>query len=552
MHKGTVSSKLAAERAWSLLEDWSPYTEKKYAIERVASAMNGYRKEAYYLVSNGSKDVSVLTCAHCVGVMLYCQYRGFGCAKEDFVLGYPNPLMLKTGLAAQLGSKVASLVAGLFHQVNGDHDQAIHHFERCRDVPMANVMRGDSYCALQKWREAYEAYQCATRLDHVVGMHCLGGMLKKGWGGKLDVIKGAELEQDALKRGYWRIVDAYYEGIGINGRKAADTFASGRSTRRSAVQDLTAQPSPAPAIPFPVSTGEDDGSSARKRHKNGGPAIEKDSDRSPIQVVKGAQPAASSSMVAGQSSRHDGTHVPLIALADVVVGRLRGVLSGNQLLSPAGRWARRTGPTVQQSGDRSQDQGGDGGHTHGPVGGSKATAVHAAKRTGTPVAKRTGTPVVDLTKPGNAAAVQGGDKSKHQGGNGGQAGGQGGISKATAVPRSVKPQSPPVKEGVQKKTTGLASNPIPPPVSSSASSSASRHKTCEHNKRRTRCPKCNGKSLCLHQKQKLHCRQCRNAGAFATCRSFCEHGRQRSRCKDCGGSGICEHGRDRYRCSQCR
>lgn len=291
-------------------------------------------------------------------------------------------------------------------------------------------------------------------------------------------------------------------------------------------------------IPFPVNTGEDDGSSARKRHKNGGPVIEKDSDRSQIQVVKGAGAGAvaSSSMVAGQSSRHDGTHVPLIALADVVVGRL------------GEKWARRTGPTVQQSGDRSQDQGGDGGHTHGPVGGSKATAVHDAKRTGTPVAKRTGTPVFDLTKPGNAAALQRGVQSKHQGGNGGQAGGQGGISKATAVPRSVKPQIPPVKVGVQKKTTVLASNPIPPQVSSSAS----RHKTCEHNKRRTRCPKCNGKSLCVHQKQKLHCRECRNAGAFATCRSFCEHGRQRSRCKDCGGSGICQHGRDKYRCSQCR
>jgi len=305
-------------------------------------------------------------------------------------------------------------------------------------------------------------------------------------------------------------------------------------------------------VPVPVSTGEDDGSSARKRRKNGGPAIETDSDRSPIQVVKGARPGASSSMVAGQSSRHDGTHVPLIALADAVVVSLGGVLSRNQLPSPPGKWARRSGQKVQQSGDRSQVQGGDGGHTHGPVGGSKATAVQDAKRTSTPVAKRTGTPVVDLTNPGNAAAVRSGDKSKHQGGNGGQAGGQGGISKATAVPRSVMPQIPPVKEGVQKKTTVLVSNPIPPQVSSSASSSASRHKTCEHNKRRTRCPKCNGKSLCLHQKQKLHCRECRKTGAFATCRSFCEHGRQRSRCKDCGGSGICQHGRDKYRCSQCR
>ena len=122
---------------------------------------------------------------------------------------------------------------------------------------MANVMRGDSYCALKKWREAHEAYHCATKLDHVVGMNCLGGMLKKGWGGKLDVSRGAELEQAAWKRGYWRIVDAYYEGIG-NRRKEAESFSSYRNMRSGTSQIGSAQPRPSQAVPVlspsPLST----------------------------------------------------------------------------------------------------------------------------------------------------------------------------------------------------------------------------------------------------------------------------------------------------------
>ena len=74
-----------------------------------------------------------------------------------------------------------------------------------------------------------------------------------------------------------------------------------------------------------------------------------------------------------------------------------------------------------------------------------------------------------------------------------------------------------------------------------------RHFYCEHNKRRTLCVLCGGQSLCIHGRQKIHCKQCRPK----RCKSFCKHGRQKSRCKDCNGVGICEHKRDRYRCKLC-
>ena len=235
-----------------------------------------------------------------------------------------------------------------------------------------------------------------------------------------------------------------------------------------------------------------------------------------------AHAAVPSSMVGVKSSRDDDTLLPLNSLAEVVVGILdTGHVS---ILPPPGFYAKRTGLPVLDK------------------------TVSATTRS-------------TSSASGKAAVVQSSDRSQSQGGNGGHSHGSGGISKATVVPKSDMQQIQGVKGGVKggqaggsggvmhhPKTSVQSTNPIPPQVSSSAS----RHKTCVHGTRRTRCPLCNGKSLCPHQKQKLHCRECRKAGMYASCTSFCEHGRQRSRCKDCGGSGICQHGRDKYRCSQCR
>jgi hypothetical protein len=60
-----------------------------------------------------------------------------------------------------------------------------------------------------------------------------------------------------------------------------------------------------------------------------------------------------------------------------------------------------------------------------------------------------------------------------------------------------------------------------------------RHFICSHNKRRTLCATCGGKSLCVHGRQKMHCKACRPK----KCGSFCRHGRQRSRCVKCEGVG---------------
>jgi hypothetical protein len=225
MNKGTQASKSKAENAWSLLEDWSPYTQKGWDAERVIKAMFNYRKSAYDIVSGDS----VLTCAHCAGVMLYCQFRGFGCAKEDFFEGgEANSLVVRTRLAAGLGSKIAYLVAGLWHQCQGSHASAIYQFQQCRSVPMSNLFRGDSHVAINEWREAYDAYNwSATKDKHFLGMYGAGKLLKLGWGCTLDVHKGTDLELQAVKLGYHKLVEAFYEGLhhglkapGSDGRRA--------------------------------------------------------------------------------------------------------------------------------------------------------------------------------------------------------------------------------------------------------------------------------------------------------------------------------------------
>lgn len=78
--------------------------------------------------------------------------------------------------------------------------------------------------------------------------------------------------------------------------------------------------------------------------------------------------------------------------------------------------------------------------------------------------------------------------------------------------------------------------------------SQSRHRRCIHQKRQNLCKTCKGAALCVHFRQKLHCRDCRPHSSKA----YCEHGKQKSRCSQCGGSGICEHGREKYRCKECR
>uniref|UniRef100_A0A0G4HDD6 CR-type domain-containing protein n=1 Tax=Chromera velia CCMP2878 TaxID=1169474 RepID=A0A0G4HDD6_9ALVE len=67
---------------------------------------------------------------------------------------------------------------------------------------------------------------------------------------------------------------------------------------------------------------------------------------------------------------------------------------------------------------------------------------------------------------------------------------------------------------------------------------------CPHEKRRSRCKECGGKSICKHGRQRSQCKDCGGKG-------ICEHGRIRSQCKECGGKSVCEHGRQRSKCKEC-
>jgi hypothetical protein len=65
-------------------------------------------------------------CAHCAGVKLYCQYRGFGCPKEVFLAsGDDNTFFVLTVRAADHGSKIANLVAGMVLRDRNDTEGAV-------------------------------------------------------------------------------------------------------------------------------------------------------------------------------------------------------------------------------------------------------------------------------------------------------------------------------------------------------------------------------------------------------------------------------------------
>uniref|UniRef100_A0A0G4HQ02 Uncharacterized protein n=1 Tax=Chromera velia CCMP2878 TaxID=1169474 RepID=A0A0G4HQ02_9ALVE len=67
----------------------------------------------------------------------------------------------------------------------------------------------------------------------------------------------------------------------------------------------------------------------------------------------------------------------------------------------------------------------------------------------------------------------------------------------------------------------------------------------EHNRQRSKCKDCGGKSICGHGRIRRQCKECGGKG-------ICEHNRQRSKCKECGGKSICVHGKERHHCGDCK
>jgi len=125
------------------------------------------------------------------------------------------------------------------------------------------------------------------------------------------------------------------------------------------------------------------------------------------------------------------------------------------------------------------------------------------------------------------------------------------IASHSSPPQPARQQRDVASATVADATTTGSVRGSPNPVTAQGfikKRSQSRHRRCIHQKRQNLCKTCKGAALCVHFRQKLHCRDCRPHSSKA----YCEHGKQKSRCSQCGGSGICEHGREKYRCKECR
>ena len=147
----TASSEDKSYQAFSLLEDFSPFKMSDWTLPRMNGTMIVNRATAYSMVTN----LNVVNCPHCVGVTLYCQYRGFACVQEDFQTGGDqNPLFMSTVKAAEGGSKVANLVAGMVLRDRKDTRLAVIYFGKCLDIPLACLMKGAIHYAAREFESA--------------------------------------------------------------------------------------------------------------------------------------------------------------------------------------------------------------------------------------------------------------------------------------------------------------------------------------------------------------------------------------------------------------
>jgi len=215
MNGGNEQSKEVAFRAFSLLEDYSALTER-WTSDRQQSLLASNRKQAYAMVS----DPGVRNCAHCAGVKLYCQYRGFGCSKVDFFGGGTSNAYYQRllGLAVH-DNQIAYLVAGMWYQAQRVPERAADWFKKAKGIALADVLLGDVLVGCVRWAEAFAAYNRASRLTKragsgpVIALQSIAHCYKMGYGCPIDKAQGIQKEEEARRRGYWKISQGYYEGL---------------------------------------------------------------------------------------------------------------------------------------------------------------------------------------------------------------------------------------------------------------------------------------------------------------------------------------------------
>jgi hypothetical protein len=216
MNGGNEQSKEVAFRAFSLLEDYSALTEP-WSSERQQSLLASNRTQAYAMVS----DPGVKHCAHCAGVLLYCQYRGFGCSKVDFFGGGTTNAYYQRLLhvAAVHDNRIAFLVAGMWNQAQRVPETAADWFKKAKGIALADVLLGDLHVGCVRWAEAFAAYYRASRLTKragsgpVIALQSIAYCYKMGYGCTIDKAQGTQKEEEATRRGFWKISQGYYEGL---------------------------------------------------------------------------------------------------------------------------------------------------------------------------------------------------------------------------------------------------------------------------------------------------------------------------------------------------
>lgn len=216
MNGGNEQSKEVAFRAFSLLEDYSALTEP-WTSARQQSLLASNRTQAYAMVS----DPGVKNCAHCAGVKLYCQYRGFGCSKVDFFASATSNAYYQMVLdvAAVHDNQIAYLVAGMWNQAQRVPERAAYWFQKAKGIALADVLLGDLHVGCVRWAEAFAAYNRASRLTKragsgpVIALQSIAYCYKMGYGCPIDKAQGSQKEEEARRRGYWKISQGYYEGL---------------------------------------------------------------------------------------------------------------------------------------------------------------------------------------------------------------------------------------------------------------------------------------------------------------------------------------------------
>ena len=90
---------------------------------------------------------------------------------------------------------------------------------RAKGIALADVLLGDLEVGCGRWGEAFTAYHRASRLTTragsgpVIALQATAYCYKMGYGCQLNPAEGHHMDAEATRRGYWKIIQNYYDGL---------------------------------------------------------------------------------------------------------------------------------------------------------------------------------------------------------------------------------------------------------------------------------------------------------------------------------------------------